>query len=157
MMPRTSWHASLADPPAGETDLRHRFRHSSRRTRVLVSALLAIVGVAVILGAGAVFVRWRYGTWPLAAHPDSLHYCGRTYDRLGEGPVPTVFDRAAAKDVTEPISPAFTYRAPLVPSHAVFADIAKGGHVGDSLACAGELFIETGPDRVIIYQIIGDT
>ena len=107
-MPRSSWHASLADPPVTEGDLRSR-------------------------------------------------YCARTFNRLKEGAVPRFYDRDRNEEVPEPLYAAFTYRAPLVPSHPVFADTAKGDHVGASPACASFLFIKTTANRVIMYRIVGDT
>ena len=106
---------------------------------MLVTSAIVIMGVALLLGAGSLLMRWRYGTWPFAEYPSALHYCGRTFNRQGEGRVPQVFDREQDKEVAEPIYAAFTYRAPLVPSHLVFADTAKGDHAGDSPACASFL------------------
>jgi hypothetical protein len=157
LMPRSSWQASLADPPVTETDLRSRYQDSSRRSRTVVTSVLVIFGLALVLGAGSLFIRWRYGTWPLAEYPSAMHYCDRTFNRLKEAPVPRLYDRDQNKEVPEPIYAAFTYHAPLVPSHAVFADTAKGDHVGDSPACASFLFIKTTANRVIIYRIVGDT
>jgi hypothetical protein len=156
-MPRSSWQASLADPPVAETDLRSRYRDLSGRSRAVVTSVLVIFGLALILGAGSLFIRWRYGTWPLAEYPSAMHYCDRTYDRLEEGPVPRLYDRLRNKQIREPMYAAFTYHAPLVPSHPAFADLAKGEHVGDSLACAQDLVIKTTANRVIVYRIVGDT
>jgi hypothetical protein len=111
------------------------------RTRALVATMLAVLGLAL---AGSLFIRLRYAAWPFAGYPYALHYCDRTYNR---GP---------NKEVTERMHAAFTYHAPLVPSHLVYADTAKGDHFGDSPACAGFLFIKTNASRVIIYKLVGD-
>jgi hypothetical protein len=115
------------------------------RSRALVATMLVVLGLAL---AGTLFIRLRYAAWPLAGYPYALHYCERTYNRLDS--------RDQNKEVAEPMYAAFTYHAPLVPSHLVYSDTAKGAHFGDSPACAGFLFIKKDASRVIIYKIVGD-
>jgi hypothetical protein len=129
------------------TSGRDRCHYALVRSRALAATVL-VLGLALTLGAGSLFIRVRYASWPLAGYPNALHYCDRTYNRFD--------DREQNKEVTEPMYAAFTYHAPLVPSHLVFADTAKGDHFGDSPACAGFLFIKTNASRVIIYKIVGD-
>ena len=107
--------------------------------------MLVVSGLAP---AGSLFIRLRYAAWPLAGYPYALHYCDRSYNRLD--------DQDQNKEVTEPMYAAFTYHAPLVPSHLVYSDEAKGDHFGDSPACAGHLFIKTKASHVIIYELVGD-
>jgi hypothetical protein len=116
------------------------------RSRALVATVLAVLGLAL---AGPLFIRLRYAAWPLAGYPYALHYCDRTYNRLDD-------DQDQNKEVPERMYAAFTYHAPLVPSHLVYSDEAKGDQFGDSLACAGHLFIKTNASHVIIYKLVGD-
>jgi hypothetical protein len=106
------------------------------------------MGLSLLLGAASLFIRVRYATWPLAKYPVALQYCDRRYNRVN--------DQRQNGRVWEPMYAAFTYRAPLVPSHLVYADTAKGERFGDSPACAGFLFIKTSASRVIVYELVGD-
>jgi hypothetical protein len=149
----TSWPASLADPPTTETSPRGWFNDLSGKRRAVVLSIVAITGLAAVFGLGSLFMRWRYGTWPWAKYPSAMHYCGATYNRTNTTAVPRVFNRDLGEEVAEPIYPVFTYDAPLVSSHAVFADTARGDHVGDSTECASFLFIKTTPRHVLAYRI----
>jgi hypothetical protein len=142
---RTSWQASLADPPTSAGTFRDWVHDLGRRGRIAFAGATVVVILVMVLGAASVFWRYQYGTWPWSGYPSELSYCNRIYGQVRE------------ERVTQPIYAAFEYDAPLVPSHAVFADLAKGDHVGDSPACAGFLFIRMGPDRAVVYKIHGDT
>jgi hypothetical protein len=107
------------------------------RGRSLVAAV--VVAVLLTIGALAVVERVWLGTWPLVNYPETLHYCGFSYDRQGEQLAP------------ERLYPAFVFKAPLVSSRQVFADQPKGSHVGDTPACTSALWVKSGASKAVFY------
>ena len=128
-----------------------------RRARWLVAAICVVLGVA----AAVVVYRFHYGIWPGARYPATLHYCGRSYDRVGPEASRSAV-AALASETARPAEysgsemyPAFEFTAPLTDSYRVFAGQPRRVHVGDTPTCTVHLYLRTDADRYLTYALDG--
>jgi hypothetical protein len=76
---RSSWQASLEEPPASESSLRFRFQDLNRGKRALTAAIIVLVVVFVGSIGVALYHRRTFHEWPGANLPDRLYHCHRVY------------------------------------------------------------------------------
>jgi hypothetical protein len=120
--------------------------------------VVAAVVVVVVIGAVGVWWRFHYGIWPGARYPSALHYCHGTYNRDHDegsrsGAAVLAQDYRPEEYAGFPLLEVSEFRAPLAHSYAVFRNTPESVHVGDTPTCTIELYLQTGPDRYLTYEL----
>ncbi len=117
------------------------------------------IGAQQNRAATGVYWRYHYGIWPGARSPSALHYCHRTYNRddagARSGATVLAKDYRPEHFAETPLIPVFTFRAPLAHSHCVFRNTPENVRVGDSTTCTMTLYLRTGADRYLTYELDG--
>ena len=128
----------------------------TRRTRMIAATIVA----ALVLGAVGVYWRYHYGIWPGARYPSALHYCHRSYDRDHDagsrsGARVLANDYRPEQFSDAPLLQVFEFDAPLAHSYRVFRNTPENVRVGDSTTCTMTLYLRTGADRYLTYELDG--
>jgi len=122
--------------------------------------IVAALVVVVVVGIASVWWRYHYGIWPGARYPSALHYCHRTYNRdhdAGSRSAATVLakDYRPAEFADTPLIQVFEFDAPLARARPVYRNTPKGVRVGASTTCTMNVYLQTGPDRYLTYELDG--